>query len=280
MACIAYSARLLFVGALALFSNLAATASLEVPSLTILVYHQIRADANGPADGPTAISLDRFEAQMRYLHESGYTTLSTDEVVEFVAGRAKFQAKKIVAIHFDDGWKSAQLALPVLDRYGFKASFWIIPGTGIGWPHMDWEEVQTLEQNPRYEVFSHTMTHPWKDGDTLVDWVNGRTPGKGLAQARWELLESRRRLTERLHHPVFYLAWPSGLYDDALIGLATAAGYRALFTIDDGVNQRGGDLLRIRRTMIHGGCSDQVFMQTIADGRYRNCSSSANPDHK
>lgn len=120
MARIAYSARLLFASALILFSTLAATAPLDGPSLPILVYHQIRADANGPANGPTAISLNRFEAQMRYLKEHGYTTLSTNEGVEFVARRTAFQPKKIVAIHFNDGWKSAQLTLPVLNRYGFK----------------------------------------------------------------------------------------------------------------------------------------------------------------
>ncbi len=266
-----YSARLLFAGALALFSNVVLADARDAPGLTILVYHQIRTDDNGPADSPTAISLERFERQMRYLHEQGYSTLKSDEVVEYVAGRAAFDGKKIIAIHMDDGWKSGLLALPALDRYGFKASFWIISGTGIGPPHMDWEDVEALARNPRYEVMSHTLTHPWQDGETLVDWVNGRTPGRGMVQARWELSESRRLLAERLHQPVMYLAWPGGFYDDVLIRLATEAGYRALFTIDHGANRRGGDLQRIRRTMVHGGCNDEIFAQIVADGSYRSC---------
>jgi hypothetical protein len=59
-----------------------------------------------------------------------------------------------------------------------------------------------------------------------------------------------------------------------LIRLATDAGYRALFTIDHGANRRGGDLLRIRRTLVHGGCNDVIFAQMVADGAYRHC---ANP---
>src|SRR5258705_3459543 len=137
-----YSARLLFAGALALFSNVVLADARDAPGLTILVYHQIRTDDNRPADSPTAISLERFERQMRYLHEQGYSTLKSDEVVEYVAWRAAFDGQTIIAIHMDDGWQSGLLALPALDRYGFKASFWIISGTGIGPPHMDWEDVE------------------------------------------------------------------------------------------------------------------------------------------
>lgn len=266
-----YSLRLLFAGALALFSNVVLASG-----LSILVYHQIRTDDNGPPDSATAISLERFERQMKYLHEQGYTTLNSDEVADYVAGRRSFNGKKIIAIHMDDGWKSGLLALPALDRYAFRASFWIISGTGIGSPHMDWEDVEAIARNPRYEVMSHTLTHPWKDGDTLVDWVNGRTPGKGVLQARRELLESRRLLAEKLQKPVKYLAWPGGFYDETLIGLATESGYAALFTIDDGTNRSGGDLRRIRRTMVHGGCDDRVFAQIVADGRYEYCPTSVN----
>ena len=238
-------------------------------SLPILVYHQLRVSGNDPADAPDAISLERFESQMRYLRAEGYTTLSMDEVVRFLKGEPF--PKKIVAIHFDDGWKSALQAVPILNRYGFKATFWIIAGKGIGWPHMDWDEVQALAENPNFDIFSHTMTHPWKPNDTLLDWINNRVPGKGLEQVNWELTESKRVLEEKLGNPVAYLAWPSGLYNDSLIALAQNAGYIALLTIDDGLNHPGDDPLSIHRTMIHGACLDNEFREILADGKYRNC---------
>ena len=246
------------------------------PALPILVYHQIRNTADGPPDSDEAISLSRFESQMRYLHDNGYVTLSANEVVDFIRGRP-IPESKIVAIHFDDGWKSAQFALPVLDRYGFKATFWIIAGKGIGWPHMDWNEIQAIARNPRYDIYSHTMTHPWKPNDTMLDWLAGRTPGKGAEQIAWELTESRRVLELELDRPVRYLAWPSGLYNDAMIQLAQNAGYVALFTINHGVNRPDTDPLRIRRTMIHGGCDERVFAQTLADGITRICRPGAEP---
>ena len=64
-----------------------------------------------------------------------------------------------MAIHFDDGWKSAKAALPILSRYGLKASFWIIVGAGHdpGSPHMDWNEIAELAKLPNIDIYSHTM---------------------------------------------------------------------------------------------------------------------------
>jgi peptidoglycan/xylan/chitin deacetylase (PgdA/CDA1 family) len=268
----------LAVCALALVGGAGPARSMDGPhagaSFPILVYHQIRTTPDGPADSEIALSLERFEEQMRYLHQHGYTAISTEQAVAIVRG-GRAPPGKLVAIHFDDGWKSSLAAVPVLDRYGFGATFWIIAGTGISWPHMDWDEVLMLAAHPGFEIESHTWSHPWKDGQTLIDWMAGRTPGKGVDEVRSELTDSRKLLEDKLHRPIVYLAWPRGLYDDGLVRLAREAGYQALFTTDDGVNHRGDDLLRIRRTTIHGACDLHVFVQILADGVYRDCAAAA-----
>jgi hypothetical protein len=131
VACIASSLTAFFV----VWGTFASNAFASSPGLPILVYHQIRDTADGPLDSLETISLEHFKSQMRYLHEMGYTTLSADEVVQYVLGSSP-PGDKLVAIHFDDGWKSAQLALPILDMYRLKATFWIIAGkasVGLTW---------------------------------------------------------------------------------------------------------------------------------------------------
>jgi peptidoglycan/xylan/chitin deacetylase (PgdA/CDA1 family) len=262
---------LLMVGC-AMFGSAFAAAPAARPDnkLPVLVYHEIRTSGETPVDSSTAISLARFESQMRYLHDAGYETLSMHDVAHFIREGRPAPAK-LIAIHFDDGWQSVQAAIPVLNRYGFKATFWIIAGTGIGWPHMDWQMIGMLAENRQFDIYSHTMTHPWKNGETLHDYVEGRTAGKNAGSASWELAASKELLEEKLLRPVPYLAWPRGIYDTQLIEMARQAGYEALLTIDDGVNVQGSDPMRIRRTMIHGGCNDAVFIQLLQDGRYRDC---------
>lgn len=243
--------------------------ALAADTLPILVYHQIRVAEGGPPDGETVLSLEHFEAQMDHLKAEGYRSLRMDEVMDFLRGR-RFP-EKVVAIHFDDGWKSSRHAIPVLERHELQASFWIIAGAGIGTPHMDWQEIEELDQRAAMEVYSHSMSHPWRDGETLVDWVEGRTPGKGAEDARRELVDSRRVLEQRLGQPVPYLAWPRGVYNDTLIRIASDVGYVGLVTIDDGLNRPGDDPLRIKRTMVDGRCGDEWFRQVLADGLFRPC---------
>lgn len=95
--------------------------------------HEIATDGNPP--GETVIALGRFEAQMRWLAEHTYRTLSMAELVAIVAGRAPMPARAVV-LTFDDGWKNVLNAVPVLERHRMKASFWIIAGKGIGDDYM------------------------------------------------------------------------------------------------------------------------------------------------
>lgn len=236
--------------------------------IPVLIYHEIATDGRPP--GETVIALERFEAQMRWLAEHGYRTLSMAELVAIVSGRTPIPARAVV-LTFDDGWKNVLNAVPVLERHRMKASFWIIADKGIGDDYMVWSDIEALARHPGFEVESHTMTHPWDPADNLVTWVEGKVPGKDTGSARAELVDSKRELERHLHRPVNYLAWPCGWYNDALIRLAVDAGYRALLTAGAGLNAPHGDVLRIKRTFVDGSCGLDEFARTVVDGHYRVC---------
>lgn len=67
---------------------------------------------------------------------------------------------KFVMINFDDGYKSQLIyAKPILDKYGFKASFFIVcgkVGTQASW--LNWQDIAQLG-NDGMDIESHTMTH-------------------------------------------------------------------------------------------------------------------------
>ena len=81
---------------------------------------------------------------------------------------------KAVILTFDDGYKSQYTnAKPILDKYGYKATFYIVcnnVGGGEGMVHpnvkMTWEDIIAL-YNEGHDIGSHTMSHD--DLDSLSE---------------------------------------------------------------------------------------------------------------
>jgi peptidoglycan/xylan/chitin deacetylase (PgdA/CDA1 family) len=234
----------------------------------VLIFHEVVTDTR--VEGDTVISLANFSEEMQLLADEGWATISIDELVRYMKGEITLPANAVV-LTFEDGWKSVLNATPVLERLGFKASFMIIPGNGIGGDYLGWSDIEKLAKNPRFEIVSHTMSHPWDERNNLVTWVQDKANERGRQDALYELSESKRVLEQRLARTVPHLAWPAGWFDDSLVKLAQEAGYAALLTTESGLNRRGDDVLRIRRTFVNGACDLLTFRRTLASGQTYTC---------
>jgi hypothetical protein len=79
-------------------------------------------------------------------------------------GNIDLQPNKVVIINFDDSYKSQfTYAKPILDRYGFKATFfhvcnWIDSGSKQN-EKMSWNDITELYKEGN-DIEAHTMTHP------------------------------------------------------------------------------------------------------------------------
>lgn len=71
-------------------------------------------------------------------------------------------SNKVVILAFDDGGKGQYtIAKPILDNYGFRATFFIVcnyVGKDIAGKRMDWQDIEALH-NAGYDIESHTMNH-------------------------------------------------------------------------------------------------------------------------
>lgn len=128
-----------------------------------------------------------FEAKLSYLHENGYQTLSLDEAIEWMEGRAPVPDRSVV-LTIDDGRLSAwSVGAPLLRRYCMVATLFPIPGyleEGDPRPTLEavwseaaevdqvvltesedrrttlrWSEVEALQRSGLVAVESHTMLH-------------------------------------------------------------------------------------------------------------------------
>jgi len=182
-----------------------------VGGIPVLFYHQISTPEHPLPLDDTVVDVAAFSRQMQFLHDSGYRTIGTAELMGLIKSGGHLP-EKTVAIHFDDGWKTVLAAAPILEKYKFKAAFWIIVNmVGVS-DYLNWDDLAGLVRSSNYEIYSHTMSHSWHGHSDLLDW-SANDPGK----VDWELRESKRQLEQRLGRPVPFLAWPYGEYNDALI---------------------------------------------------------------
>jgi peptidoglycan/xylan/chitin deacetylase (PgdA/CDA1 family) len=81
-----------------------------------------------------------------------------------LSGNNNNNNNKVVMLNFDDGYKSHFLyAKPILDKYGFKASFFIVCGKMETQPKwMSWQDIMALKDDGM-DIESHTMTHAHLD---------------------------------------------------------------------------------------------------------------------
>lgn len=119
--------------------------------LLIMYYHEVVKRGEGATY--QKIEEEKFEAQMRYLQEQGYTSLFFSEL-------GKALPEKAVIVSFDDGFRSVyDNAAPIMQKYGVKGNIYL-PTAYIGQDEkfMDWDMVRRLQENG-FEMQAHTHTH-------------------------------------------------------------------------------------------------------------------------
>lgn len=128
--------------------------------LPVLMYHNV-CEADSQSHGLT-ISVSKLEEQLRYLSQKRYSSFHLSELEDKTT-----LPRKSVIITFDDVTKNQLLAIPLLEKHGFKATFFI-PFSYIGktdsWNTPGDEKIMTVEQlkalNPDVvELAYHSYLH-------------------------------------------------------------------------------------------------------------------------
>jgi peptidoglycan/xylan/chitin deacetylase (PgdA/CDA1 family) len=184
----------------------------------VLVYHGV-----GPPDGDDArllVTPERLEAHVRFLQRAGYRFVTAEQLIVEGGPHAK-----TAALTFDDGFRSWLTdVLPLLQRLGVRATFYVCPGLfGKHHWHVPGEAGRLLDEGETHalaeagmELGSHSLTHP----DLRL--LDGR-------ERAAELAESKAAVEQITGRPCRTLAYPYGLYDENVTQAAAEAGYELAF---------------------------------------------------
>ena len=203
---------LLLVGVVLMYSS---------PGVPVLNYHQVE-QKNG---NPLTLWPDQFEAQMAYLAEEGYTTITIDEMMDALEHGTPLPEKPVI-ITFDDGYAdNYEYAYPILKKYGFKATIFLIYDFTNAYPnYLTWEQIDEMKQSGLIRFESHTMTHA-----NLAELDSAD-------ELRHEIADSHDLLSEKIGYDMHYIAYPGGRVNPEIEEITRAAGYRGGFTVHYGLS--------------------------------------------
>lgn len=187
-------------------------------SVRIIEYHGVNPFV---PDGIT-ITPDQCDLQMRILQRRGLIGVTVAELCRDVRATGVWPADK-VALTFDDGYSDCfEYALPILRKYGFRATVFVISDSLSRKPapiahchpsksFLDKGEIAQM-LNSGWEVGSHTRSHR-------------RLPTLSGAEQAVEVQASRDYLRNEFGVPVNSFCHPGGKFNPLTLQLLEGAGY-------------------------------------------------------
>lgn len=223
------------------------------PKISILMYHQVGDfDLKIKNHRATYCHYKRFAAQMAWLKRWDYNVISLDEAATAIAEN-KSLPKHSVVLTFDDGYENFyEYAWPILQKHNFPSTVYIVSsllGKTANWlakdkhptpPLMNIDRIRQLNKETIVNFGSHSANH-------------NRLAELPLKEAETEILQSKTSLESMLDQPVQDLCYPYGSYNEDVINISRAAGYKTAVTCQRSKADKNSDLLALPRKAISLG---------------------------
>ena len=201
--------------------------------------------------------LEIFEQQLKYLYDNNYRTLSMDEFYNWYIGKIEYD-KKTVVITIDDGnIETYYNALPIIKKYNFKATAFIVGNRvkeSVNWTNEVKSEYITKElinkirkEYPKLEIQSHTYSMHTRVNDKF----KAEIMSKKEVEKDFEQMEK---------YNVKYIAYPFGYYNEIFKTVAKEKGYKLGFIFGKySKTNRSDDPFEIHRLKVDGSMDLNYF---------------------
>ena len=202
--------------------------------LRILCYHKV----NDTDQNYMTVSTEHFKAQMKFLSQQGYRTIS---LASFLAGKAD---EKNIILTFDDGYRdNHDYAYPILMEFGFSASIFCVAERMNTEDYLTSENIRQMSLDG-FEFGSHTISHPH-----LTQLKS--------EEKQFEISNSKKRLEDLIQKQVDFFCYPYGEYDQESVLLVEQSGYLGACSNRPGENGKKIEPYLLKRTEI--GSNDSLY---------------------
>ena len=187
----------------------------------ILEYHTITDTPDIDSKRYNVLPAD-FNAQLDYLQQNGYNTITIQEFSLARQGKLTLPDKPII-LTFDDGYAdNYEVMMPILRSHKMKAVVYVIANE-LGKPgYLTIKQIQEM-QGRGIEIGSHTANHRQLVGLTHKEILHEVRDSKIFLE--WSGINS-----------ISSLSYPNGAYDDELAEIIKNENYLSAVTGDPGLN--------------------------------------------
>ena len=201
--------------------------------ICILAYHCIGYEKNNGLKVPE----QQFRQQMKYIKDNNYTTITLQQLYEFILENKPVPQKSVV-ITFDDGYvDNYQYAYPILKEFNLNATVFVITKTiDKRKNYLTSNQLKELQSNG-IDIQSHTLDHEELTTLSYEKQLN-------------TLKESKKNLENILGKKVNYIAYPYAKYNDNTIKAAKDAGYIMGFILGGRVARKNDGIYTLHRICV------------------------------
>lgn len=222
----------------------------KTETFPVIYYHSIKILPKNELGMPP----EEFEKQIAYLAKQGYHSITTSQLYNYYTNKGSLPTHPIL-ITFDDGYMdNYTTALPILQKYGFSATLFLIVGKVGDQDCLTWKEVKELDK-AGWDIQSHTLTHP----DLTI--LSPKT-------LQHELADSKATLEKELGTPIHFFAYPSGKHNDTVLKAVKDAGYLMAFSTLKGWTSETMNPLLVHRVYCYASMGITEFSRRVSNPNY------------
>jgi peptidoglycan/xylan/chitin deacetylase (PgdA/CDA1 family) len=237
-------------------------------SIAILAYHSISSYRDLKYDRHFTVDPQLFNLQMNYLHKNNFCVINLTKLYEMIQAPVT-PNHKIIVLTFDDGYADSYIhAYPILKKYGFNATFFLICNLigskrifpwlreplfpcGENFPLSEGQILEMAEGG--MDFGSHSLSH---------QRLNRLSPQKAFEEIRG----SKIYIQDLLGQEIISFSYPYGSWSDFdrfHQKMVQKVGYRLAVTSIFGSNDLNSNLFLLKRIPIYANDSLDTFEMKI-----------------
>lgn len=222
----------------------------------MLAYHHIRdwVAADTEDDRGYIVPPATFEATLKYLKDNGYHSVVAEQVYDYYAFGKPLPSKPIMLSFDDSNDNQYTNGVPLLKKYGFTATFFIMTVTLDRENYMTSDQIKELDKEG-FDIEPHTWDHRQVTTyKTEEDWQK-------------QIVQPKKTLEDLLGHPTPFFAYPYGVYDAASAAKIKSYGYKAAFRLREDMDDKADPLFAIKRYIANPYFTPDQF-QAVLEGNW------------